>query len=194
MATFTVYCGSADNLADEYIKAAKDLGSLLALNHNTLVFGGGKTGLMGAVADGALGSGGIVIGVINEGLNTPALAHSGLTCMEVLPDIQLRKTRMVALADAFIALPGGFGTFDELFETLTLAQIGLHHKPVGLLNTRHYFDPLLAMVDHAISEGFIYPEHRGLLCCSEDAPTLLNILKDYRAPENLARWVDRDDL
>jgi len=194
MATFTVYCGSADNLADEYIKAAKDLGSLLALNHNTLVFGGGKTGLMGAVADGALESGGIVIGVINEGLNTPALAHSGLTCMEVLPDIQLRKTRMVALADAFIALPGGFGTFDELFETLTLAQIGLHHKPVGLLNTRHYFDPLLAMVDHAICEGFIYPEHRGLLCCSEDAPTLLKLLKDYRAPENLARWVDRNDL
>ncbi|MCJ7696673.1 MAG: TIGR00730 family Rossman fold protein [Anaerolineaceae bacterium] len=194
MTTFTVYCGSADNLADEYIKAAKDLGSLLAVNHHTLVFGGGKTGLMGAVADGALASGGIVIGVINEGLNTPALAHSGLTCMEVLPDLQMRKARMAAMADAFIALPGGFGTFDELFETLTNAQIGLHHKPIGLLNVRHYFDPLLTMVDHAIAEAFIYPEHRGMLCCSKDAPTLLKMLKDYRAPENLARWVDRDDL
>lgn len=191
MTTFTVYCGSADKLADEYIKAAKDLGSLLAKSHHTLVFGGGKTGLMGAVADGALASGGIVIGVINEGLNTPALAHTGLTCMEVLPDIQVRKTRMIAMADAFIALPGGYGTFDELFETLTLAQIGSHHKPIGLLNTRHYFDPLLSVVDHAISEGFIYPEHRGLLCCSENAATLLKMLQNYRTPENLARWVER---
>lgn len=193
MTTYTVFCGSADNLAEEYIKTAKNLGSLLARSHSTLVFGGGKTGLMGAVADGALASGGIVIGVINEGLNTPALAHAGLTSMEVLPDIQLRKARMVAMADAFIVLPGGYGTFDELFESLTLAQIGLHHKPIGLLNTRHYFDPLLAMVDHAISEGFIYHEHRDLLCCSEDAPTLLKMLKDYRTPENLARWVDRQD-
>lgn len=193
MTTYTVYCGSADNLADEYIKAAKDLGSMLALNRNTLVFGGGKTGLMGAVADGALESGGIVIGVINEGLNTPALAHAGLTCMEILPDIQLRKARMAAMADAFIALPGGFGTFDELFETLTWAQIGMHYKPIGLLNTKHYFDPLLAMVDHAIAEGFVYPEHREMICCSEDSHTLLAMLKDYRKPENLARWVDRDD-
>ena len=134
-----------------------------------------------------------MIGVINEGLNTPTLAHAGLTYMEVLPDIQLRKSRMIAMADAFIALPGGLGTFDELFETLTLAQIGLHHKPIGLLNVRSYFDPLLAMVDHAIAEGFIYPEHREMICCSENIKTLLEMLENYRTPEDLARWVERDD-
>ncbi len=191
MKTITVYCGSADHLAQGYIDAAMNLGHLLAEKGLALVFGGGKTGLMGAVADGALAGGGEVIGVINDGLNKPNLAHTGLTRMEVLPDIQQRKARMSALADAFIALPGGFGTFDELFETLTWAQIGLHHKPIGLLNTKAYFDPLLAMIDHASQEGFLYPEHRLMINHSPDPQILLEMLNAYQAPRNLARWVER---
>lgn len=191
MKTITVYCGSADHLARGYIDAAMNLGHLLAEKGLALVFGGGKTGLMGAVANGALAGGGEVIGVINDGLNKPNLAHAGLTRMEVLPDIQQRKARMSALADAFIALPGGFGTFDELFETLTWAQIGLHHKPIGLLNTKAYFDPLLAMIDHASQEGFLYPEHRLMINHSPDSKILLDMLNAYQAPQNLARWVER---
>lgn len=191
--TITVYCGSADHLSRDYIQAAYDLGKLLAKQGRTLVFGGGKTGMMGAVADGALDNGGEVIGVINDGLNTPRLAHANLTRMEVFPDIQARKARMSELADAFIALPGGFGTFDELFETLTWAQIGLHHKPVGLLNIKHYFDPLIHMVEHAISEGFIYPDHRGLFCSAADPVELLTLLLDWSPPQDLARWVERPE-
>jgi uncharacterized protein (TIGR00730 family) len=191
--TITVYCGSADNLSRDYIQAAYDLGKLLTRQGKTLVFGGGRSGMMGAVADGALDNGGEVIGVINDGLNTPRLAHAGLTRMEVFPDIQARKARMSELGDAFIALPGGFGTFDELFETLTWAQIGLHHKPVGLLNINHYFDPLIQMVEHAINEGFIYPDHRGLFCSASDPVELLLLLVDWSPPEDLARWVERPE-
>ena len=191
LSTITVYCGSADHLPQGYYDAAYDLGNLLATRGIRLVFGGGKTGLMGAVADGALAAGGEVIGVINEGLNTPNLAHNNLTRMEVLPDIQARKARMSALADGFIALPGGLGTFDELFETLTWAQIGLHTKPVGLLNTNNYFQPLLRMVEHAIAEHFVYPEHRQLLIDAGDASYLLKRMAAYRPPEQLQRWVAR---
>lgn len=191
--TITVYCGSADHLSRDYVQAAYDLGKLLAAQGKTLVFGGGRTGLMGAVADGALENGGEVIGVINDGLNTPRLAHAGLTRMEVLLDIQARKARMSELADAFIALPGGFGTFDELFETLTWAQIGLHHKPVGLLNINHYFDPLIQLVDHAIMKGFIYPEHRGLFASADDPAELLTLLANWTPPENLNLWVERPE-
>lgn len=191
MKTITIYAGSADQLNQGYIDAAMNLGRLLAEKGLALVFGGGKTGLMGAIADAALASNGEVIGVINDGLNKPNLAHAGLTRMEVLPDIQQRKARMSALADAFIALPGGFGTFDELFETLTWAQIGLHHKPIGLLNTKAYFDPLLAMIDHASQEGFLYLEHRLMINHSPDPQTLLDMLSAYKAPQNLARWVER---
>ena len=191
--TITVYCGSADHLSEIYTHAAYDLGKLLAQQGKSLVFGGGKTGMMGAVADGALSQDGEVIGVINDGLNTPRLAHANLTRMEVFPDIQARKARMSELADAFIALPGGFGTFDELFETLTWAQIGLHHKPVGLLNINHYFDPLIQMVEHAITEGFIYPDHRGLFTNAADPAELLVLLVDWSPPEDLARWVERPE-
>ena len=111
--------------------------------------------------------------------------------MEVYRDLQSRKTRMLDLADAFIALPGGFGTFDEFFEALTLAQIGLHSKPIGLLDVNGYFNPLLEMVEHAIQEGFVYPEHRSLICSAESADELLAQLAAYQPPEGLSRWVDR---
>lgn len=187
----TVFSGSADSLAEPYLQAAWQLGVNLASRGIALVYGGGKTGLMGAVADGALAHGGEVIGVINEGLNTSALAHAGLTRLEVFPDLEQRKARMLALADGFICLPGGFGTFDELFSALTLAQLGLHSKPIGLLNVQHYFDPLLTLIEHAVHEHFIYPEHRDLLFCVDDIAALLEMMQVYQPPHNLSRWVER---
>lgn len=189
--TITVFSGSADQLQQEYLQGAWRLGAVLAERGHTLVFGGGKTGLMGAVADGALARGGQVVGVINESLNTSALAHAGLSRMEVLPDLHARKARMSALADAYIALPGGLGTFDELFEALTWAQLGIHTKPIGLFNINGYFDPLLALVDHAIAERFIYPEHRQLILCDAEPHALLEKMGAYHPPVNLNRWVER---
>jgi uncharacterized protein (TIGR00730 family) len=187
-----VYCGSADHLHPDYFKAATHMGTLLAHSGIQLVYGAGKTGLMGAVADGALQAGGCVTGVTPENLNTPQLIHAGLTHLEVVPDIQTRKARMSALADAFIALPGGFGTFDELFETLTWVQIGIHRKPVGILNTRNYFDPLLGVIQKAHEEGFIYAEHRMLLIHDSSPESLLTRLCAFEHPDNLDRWVNRD--
>jgi uncharacterized protein (TIGR00730 family) len=190
-ARITVYCGSADGIHPDYYQAAFLMGKTLAEHGIGLVYGAGKTGLMGALADGVLQAGGEVTGIIPGGLNTPQLAHAGLTHLEIFPNIQQRKARMSELANAFIALPGGFGTFDELFETLTWAQIGLHHKPVGLLNTRGYFDPLVSLIDHALTEGFIYPEHRQLICQAALPEDLLIALGQYEAPDGLERWVNR---
>lgn len=188
-----VYCGSADNLHLEYIQAAKEMGALLARSGIRLVYGAGKTGLMGAVADGALQAGGEVIGVTPDSFNTSQLVHTGLTRLEVVLDIQLRKARMSALADAFIALPGGLGTFDELFETLTWVQVGIHRKPIGLLDTRQYFGPLLNMIDKAFTEGFIYAEHRLMLIHDSQPEALLSRLLSYEQPGNLDRWVNRPE-
>ena len=133
-----------------------------------------------------------VTGVTPASLNTPVLIHANLTRLEVVSDMHARKARMSALADAFIALPGGFGTLEELFEILTWAQIGLHRKPVGLLNVRHYFDPLIALVEHAQSEGFLYAEHRHLIIQSDDPDRLLAALEEYVPPAGLDRWLQRD--
>lgn len=186
-----VYCGSADGLSVDYITAAFQMGELIARAKMTLVFGAGKTGLMGALADGALQAGGTVIGVVNEQLNQPQLIHAGLTRLDVVPDIHQRKARMSSLADAFIALPGGYGTLDELFETLTWVQIGLHKKPIALLNTNHYFDPLLNLIDHALQEGFIYNEHRRILVSADSPAGVLEGLARFVLPQGLDRWVNR---
>ena len=187
----TVYAGSADHLKQVYLDAAWLLGETLAKQGRTLVFGAGKTGLMGAVADGALASGGKVVGVINDELNLPHLAHAGLSELEILPDIHTRQARMTQLADGIIALPGGFGTFAELFEALTWAQIGLHNKPVGLLNVAGYFDPLVAMIEKAIEENYIYPEHRGLFYVTDDPALLLALLDGFTPSNGINRWVER---
>jgi len=190
MNSVCVYCGSADHVHPDYLLAARRMGETLARRGLTLVYGGGRTGLMGALADGVLESGGQVIGVIVESMNTPALAHPGLTRMEVTPLIHQRKARMYELADAYIALPGGYGTLDELFETLTWAQIGVHAKPIGLLNVGGYFDPLLAMLDRAETEGFIFPEHRRSLLCASDPGALLDAMKNHEPPvEAVKRWM-----
>lgn len=187
-----VYCGSADNVHQEYLDAAFRMGQALARTHIRLVYGAGKTGLMGAVAEGVLQAGGQVTGVVPIHLNFPHLIHSGLSQLDVVDNMHERKARMSQLADAFIALPGGYGTFEELFETLTWAQLGLHAKPIGVLNTRRYFDPLIDLVQHALSEGFLYSEHSGLLLSDEDPRALIDLLFRFQAPGNIGRWVSRD--
>jgi uncharacterized protein (TIGR00730 family) len=194
MKAICVYCGSADNIHPDFKLAGRLTGQILAENGIRLIYGGGKTGVMGAVADGALEAGGLVTGVIIESMNTPALAHTLLTSLEVTPTIHERKARMYALSDGYMALPGGFGTFDELFETLTWGQIGIHEKPIGLLNVKNYFEPLMAMVLHAEREGFIFPEHRKMLCMAETPQDLLDCMKRHQHPtEAVKRWMRQDE-
>lgn len=193
MKTICIYCGSSDKLHVEYLEAATRMGAAVARRGLQLIYGAGSTGLMGAVANGALRAGGEVIGIIPSYFNTPQLAHQGLTRLEVVETIHQRKARLAELAEAFIALPGGYGTFEELFEILTWAQIGLHRKPIGLLNTRHYFDSLLAMVEHARDEGFIYAEHRALFNHAAEPEALLDALQNHQHPVGLERWLTRED-
>ena len=169
------------------------MGRMLAQRGIRLIYGGGKTGLMGEVANGALSAGGDVIGVIIPSMNTTALAHSGLTQMDVAPDMHGRKARMHELADGYIALPGGFGTWDELFETITWAQTGAHEKPVGMLNVKNYYDPLLTAMDHAVSEGFIFSEHRKAVFCESDPVKLMDAMEKYVHPyAAVKRWLKED--
>jgi uncharacterized protein (TIGR00730 family) len=185
-----VFCGSSDSVHPDYIDAARNLGAVLARRNIRLVYGGGKTGLMGAVADGSLEAGGEVIGVIIPGMNTFALAHQGLARMDVVPEMHARKARMHELADGYIALPGGFGTLDELFETITWGQVGAHTKPVGILNIRSYFTHLLAAIDHATEEGFILREHRDAVQCDPKPEILLDRMAAYQHPhEAVRRWL-----
>jgi uncharacterized protein (TIGR00730 family) len=145
---------------------------------------------MGVVADAVLEAGGEVIGVIIPSMNTRTLAHTGLTQLEVVEGMHARKARMHELADGYIAMPGGFGTFDELFETVTWAQTGAHEKPVGLFNIRNYYAPLLAAIDHAVAEGFIFQEHRDVLFCDSDPNVLLDRMAQYKHPrEAVKRWL-----
>jgi hypothetical protein len=185
-----VFCGSADDVHADYLDAAYKMGKTLAERKISLIYGGGKTGLMGAVAKGVIENDGEAIGVIIPSMNTEALALKGLARMEVEPTMHARKARMHVLSDGFIALPGGYGTLDELFETLTWKQIGEHDKPVGLLDIRDYFQPMLAMVKHAEKEGFIFSEHREGLLCDADPETLLNAMgKHIHSDESVKRWM-----
>jgi uncharacterized protein (TIGR00730 family) len=193
MNSICVYSGSSDKTHQDFQDAAYEMGAVLAGEGIVLVYGAGSTGLMGAVADGALESGGKVVGVMPEIFNTPKLAHQKLTRLEIVEDLHQRKARLAELADGFIALPGGFGTMEELFEILTWAQIGLHTKPIGLLNVRHYFDPLLDFIDSARAEGFIYTEHRSLFSASEKPSVLLKVLQNHSPPSGLERWLTRED-
>ena len=190
MKSICVYCGSSDSVSPDYLSAASQMGRVLADRRIRLVYGGGKTGLMGAVAEGTLEAGGKVIGVIIPSMNTPALAYTNLTHMDVVPDMHARKARMHELSDGYIALPGGFGTFDELFETITWGQTGAHEKPVGLLNVKNYYAPLLAALEHAVKEGFIFREHLDVLACESDPEKLLEAMSNHRHPyEAVRRWM-----
>jgi hypothetical protein len=190
--TICVFCGSSDRIPDPYLSAADSMGCVIAEKGLTLVYGGGGTGLMGAIANAALDAGGKVIGVIPERFNNPTLAHQDLTEMHVVNDMHERKAKMIAMSEAFLALPGGYGTFEELFEVLTWAQIGIHKQPVGLLNVNAYFNPLLSVIEHARAEGFIYNEHTGLLIHNPNPHDLLEAMSQYNPPKDLDRWVSRE--
>ncbi len=186
-----VYCGSNTGADPAYAHAARELGALLARRGLGLVYGGGRVGLMGAIADAALAAGGSVIGVIPEALVKMEVAHHGLTELRVVKSMHERKALMVDLADAFIALPGGYGTLEEFCEVLTWAQLGLHNKPHGLLNTCGYYDSLLGFLDHAVAANFIRPAHRQLVHTADQPEPLLDLLAQAHPP-HLHKWLDRD--
>jgi uncharacterized protein (TIGR00730 family) len=191
LSAICVYCGSSDRIDGVYLEAARQMGAAIARNGLRMIFGGGGTGMMGAVANAAIEGGAEVVGVIPERFNTIELAHTHLTELHVVDTMHVRKAMMADMADAFVALPGGFGTFEELFEMLTWGQVGLHAKPVGVLNVQGYFDPLLHLIEHAQEQGFLYSEHRSLLLAEHEPDRLLQALRTYRRPPGLERWVNR---
>jgi uncharacterized protein (TIGR00730 family) len=172
-----VFCGSSTGADPRYAAAAVELGREIARRGWTLVYGGGSVGLMGLAADAALGAGGRVVGVIPRFLYEWEVGHDGLTELEIVETLTERKVRMGDLADAFLALPGGIGTLDELFETLSWAQLGLERKPNGLLNVAGYYDALVAFLDRATAEGFVKPQHRALLRADDRPAALLDALQ-----------------
>ncbi|HKB36155.1 MAG TPA: TIGR00730 family Rossman fold protein [Gemmataceae bacterium] len=184
-----VFCGSSAGSRPVYAEAARRFGEAMVLRGLGLVYGGGHVGLMGVVADSVLRAGGEVVGVIPRGMVERELAQTNITRLEVVETMHQRKARMADLADAFAALPGGFGTCDELFEILTWAQLRLHVKPVGLLNVNGFFDPLLGWLDHTLSEGFLKPKHRTLLLTAMETEALLDLLQHYRPAEPVDKWL-----
>jgi uncharacterized protein (TIGR00730 family) len=183
VASVCVFCGSSAGSAPEYAGAARALGRALAARGLELVYGAGHVGLMGVLADAVLQAGGRVVGFIPRALAGRELAHQGLSELHVVGTMHERKAAMADRAGAFVALPGGFGTADELFEILTWAQLGIHAKPVGLLNVQGYFDPLLAWVERAVQEGFVRDTHRGMLLVGDDPEALLEaVLREPTAP------------
>lgn len=185
-----VFCGSSPGRHPAYRAAAQAVGTLLAQRRLTLVYGGGNVGLMGVVADACLAAGGRVIGVIPRALAELEVAHNGLTEMHVVTSMHERKARMADLADAFLALPGGFGTWDEFCEALTWSQLALQSKACAVLNVEGYYDAFLALADRAEQDGFLRPEHRQLLLADTDPTRLLDRLQACQVPV-LEKWVDR---
>ncbi|MBC8007309.1 MAG: TIGR00730 family Rossman fold protein [Prolixibacteraceae bacterium] len=171
-----VFCGSSAGVRQDYANAARGLAVALARRGLELVYGGGNVGLMGVLADSMLHAGGQVIGVIPQSLVAREVAHHGVSELRIVETMHQRKALMCELSDAFIALPGGFGTLDEFFEILTWSQLGIHGKPSGLLNVSGYYDALLAMLDHAVVERFLRPTHRELVIADTDAEALLKRL------------------
>ena len=188
-----VFCGSKFGTDERYREAVTELGRLLAVRRHGLVFGGGSVGLMGILADAVLAAGGEVVGVIPEMLATRELLHPEVRDMRTVPNMHDRKSLMAELADAFVALPGGYGTFEELFEVITWSQLGIHRKNIGLLNVAGYFDPLVRLIDHAIEEGFIKPAYRELIVVDDRPASLLEKLGTHRLPE-VRRWMGPEGI
>jgi len=187
MKRICVNCGSSAGFDACYVSMARRLGETLVERKYELVYGGADVGLMGEVADTVLKGGGVVRGVIPESF-ADKVSHQGLTELRIVPSMHERKQIMFDLSDAFIALPGGFGTLEEVAEVLTWAQLGLHAKPCGLINVNGYFDPLLAFLDGAVANGFMRPEHRRMLLVAEDPSGLLDQMATYRVP-TVEKWV-----
>jgi len=187
-----VFCGSNPGADPAFARAAEQVGVALAARGLGLVYGGGNVGLMGVLADGALAGGGEVIGVIPQSLVDRELAHRGISELRVVRSMHERKALMADLSDAFIALPGGYGTLEEFCEVLTWAQLGLHRKPLGLLNVSRFYDAFIAQIDHAVAMKFIQPENRELLMVDESVEELLVRFEKFKPPL-VRKWIERSE-
>jgi uncharacterized protein (TIGR00730 family) len=187
-----VFCGSSVGNKPEYSDFATALGQILAAKKIGLVYGGGNVGLMGVIADAAIAAGGEVIGVIPQALKDREIAHTGVRDLRVVDSMHTRKAMMADLADAFIAMPGGVGTFEEFFEAITWTQLGLHRKPCGLLNVGGFYTPLVAFIDQAVSEGFIKPIHRSMIVVDDNPERLVNTLMTMDLPD-VPKWIKKDE-
>ncbi|MBE5527752.1 Rossman fold protein, TIGR00730 family [Laribacter hongkongensis] len=190
MKRICVFCGSNFGNKPDYELAAIAMGQELARRGLSLVYGGGKVGLMGAIADATLAAGGEVIGVIPEFLRLKELDHAHLTELHIVGSMHERKAKMAELADGFIAMPGGFGTFEEWFEVLTWSQLGMHSKPIGLLNVSGFYDPLLQFAQHAALTGFVREENLSLFVSANEPPSLLNAMQDWQ-PVRVSKWMGK---
>lgn len=188
-----VFLGSSPGARPEYAEAARSLARELVGRGLEIVYGGGNVGLMGVLADAALEAGGHVIGVIPESLVALEVAHTGLPDLRRVDSMHARKALMADLADGFVTLPGGIGTFEECFEILTWAQLGMHASPCGLLDVAGYWSAMRSMLEHAVAERFLRPEHRDLLVVAETPVDLLDAMAAWRPPA-LAKWIDRDSV
>ena len=191
MKRICVFCGSSSGARATYREAAVQTGRAIADGGLELVYGGGNIGLMGAVADAALEAGGKVIGIIPDGLLRREVGHLNLTELHIVDSMHERKAMMADLSDGFIALPGGYGTFEEFFEVVTWAQLGMHRKPCCLLNVEGYYDPMLAMIDRANEDKFLRPQHRKLVLVGKSIEDLLEQMNRYTAPQSIDKWIDR---
>ena len=187
-----VFCGSYSGAREVYGEQARALGLAMVDRGIGLVYGGGGIGMMGAVADAVIEAKGKVIGVIPFALSAKERAHPDID-MRVVNTMHERKAMMAELSDAFIALPGGFGTFEEIMETITWGQLGIHQKPVGLLNVAGYYDPMLAMIDRAVEEGFIQPRYRKLFVASSSIDELFDMMGEYQPLEGLVKWIEMSE-
>jgi hypothetical protein len=192
LSSVAVYCGSNSGTDPAYAQAAASLGRTLAVRGIRLNFGGGDVGLMGVVSAAVLEHGGEAHGVITEALRAKEIARGGLTSLRVVETMHERKAAMADAADAFIMLPGGFGTFDEFFEVLTWTQLGIHVKPCGVLDVAGFFAPLRALIDGAVAAGFVHPAHRDMVLMDDDPARLLDRLAGWKPP-TVSKWLDRAD-
>lgn len=193
MKTICIFTGSSPGHNPQHEAAALSLGGTIAARGMGIVYGGASIGLMGAVADACLDAGGSVIGVMPKALADLEIAHNGLTEQHIVATMHERKALMADMSDGFLALPGGLGTLDELFEIWTWAQLGEHQKPVAILNVNGFFDPLLAYLDHVVEEGFIKPAHRDMLIVHETADEVLDAMTSYDPP-SVAKIISEFDL
>jgi hypothetical protein len=188
--TICVFCASSPGADPRYVAAARSFGELIASSGRRIVYGGGNTGLMGALADATLAAGGEIVGVMPRHLVDREVAHSGLTRLDIVESMHERKARLAEMADAFVALPGGLGTLEEFTEIWTWGQLGLHRKPYGLLDVAGYYSPLLTFLDHAVAERFVRPEHRAMVRVAEE-PAALIAAMEAAPPPALPKWLDR---
>jgi uncharacterized protein (TIGR00730 family) len=188
--TICVFCASSPGADPRYAEAARAFGAMLARTGRRIVYGGGNTGLMGALAEGALSAGGEIIGVMPRHLVEREVAHRSLTRLDTVTSMHERKANLAEMADAFVAMPGGLGTLEEFSEIWTWGQLGLHRKPYGLLNVAGYYTPLLDFLDHALAQGFVRPEHRAMVHVAEDPAALLEAM-EHAPPPAMPKYLDR---